>query len=450
VLPRLNEEVNEEWISDKTRYAVDGLKRQRLDRPFIRRNGKLEPAAWDEALAAAAAALSKAPERIGAIAGDLACAESMKATLDLFRALGSPHVDCRPDGARIGAGPRQGYLFNTTIQGVEACNALLIVGANPRTEAPVLNARLRKAWLLGKMQVGLVGEAVDLTYSYDHLGAGPRTLAALAGGEGAFLDVLKKAERAAVIVGQGALARDDGAQVLRLAGRIAAATGMVQADWNGFNVLHTAAARVAGLDLGFLPSSGGLSAPDMVKAMDEGRLDTLVLLGVDETPLPAPGKGVVIYIGSHGDRGAHRADIILPGAAYTEKNATWVNTEGRVQFGRRATFPKGDAREDWAILRALSARLGKALPYDDLSALRVKLAADHPTFSGVDYAPGAYGAETFDPASLGADGAVGEAAFASPIEDFYLTNPIARASRTMADCSAQRLARGQAARTAAE
>ncbi len=437
VLPRVNDEINEEWISDKTRYAEDGLSRQRLDRPYIRENGKLRPASWGEALEATAKALSGDAKKIGAIAGDLACAESMKATLDLFRALGSPNTDCRPDGAALGGGARQGYLFNSTIAGIDEADAILLIGTNPRLEAPVLNARIRKAWLRGA-EVVLVGEAADLTYPYAHVGAGADALGKL----GAFADVMKKAERPMIIVGAGAFARDDGAALLRAAGKLAADLGVVKDGWNGFNVLHHAAARVAGLDLGFLPGEGGKSARDMLA----GGMDTLFLLGVDEVALPK--AGTVIYLGTHGDAGAHRADIILPGAAYTEKDATWVNTEGRVQYGRRAVFPKGDAKEDWTILRALSGVMGKTLPYDSLGQLRQKMIADHPTFGQVDYAPGAADAAGFDPAKLGADGKLSNTPLTSPIADFYLSNPIARASKTMAECS--RLRAAAAHRVAAE
>ena len=435
VLPRTNEEINEEWISDKTRYAEDGLARQRLDRPYIRENGKLRAASWGEALDAAAKALSRDANRIGAVAGDLACAESMKATLDLFRALGSPNTDCRADGAQIGAGPRQSYLFNSTIAGLDEADAILLVGTNPRLEAPVLNARIRKAWLRGA-EIGVIGEAADLTYKYAHLGAGPQSLADL----GAFGDTLKQAQRPMIILGAGALTRADSGAVLRAAGKLAAS--LAKDGWNAFNVLHTAASRVAGLDLGFLPGQGGKSAADMLA----GGMDTLLLLGVDEAPLPK--AGTVIYIGTHGDAGAHRADIILPGAAYTEKDATWVNTEGRVQYGRRAVFPKGEAKEDWAILRALSGVMGKPLPYDNLGALRAKMIADHPTFGQVDYAPGAADAAGFDAAKLGDDGKLSKDSFRSPITDFYLTNPIARASKTMAECS--KLRAGASAKVAAE
>jgi NADH-quinone oxidoreductase subunit G len=435
VLPVVNDEINEEWISDKTRYAEDGLNRQRLDRPYIRENGKLRPASWDEALAATAKALSGDAKKIGAIAGDLACAESMKATLDLFRALGSPNTDCRADGAQIGGGARASYLFNSTIAGIDDADAILLIGSNPRLEAPVLNARIRKAWLRGA-EVGVIGEGSDLTYEYQHIGAASKSLSDL----GKFADTLKQAERPMVIVGAGALARGDGAAVLRAAGKLAG--DLVKDGWNAFNVLHSAASRVGGLDLGFLPGDGGKSATEMLTS----GMDTLLLLGVDEVALPK--AGTVIYIGTHGDAGAHRADIILPGAAYTEKDATWVNTEGRVQYGRRAVFPKGDAKEDWTILRALSAVMGKTLPYDTIAALRAKMVAGHPTFGQVDYAPGTAGAADFDAAKIGGDGKLSDAPFRSPVTDFYLTNPIARASKTMALCS--RLRANAGAKVAAE
>jgi len=427
VLPRVNEDINEEWISDKTRYAIDGLSRQRLDRPYVRVGGKLKPATWSEALDLVAAKLkAAAPERIGAIAGDLQDAESMKATLDLFRALGVANLDCRQDGMALGAGPRESWLFNSTIAGIENADVILLVGTNPRVEAPVLNARLRKRWLAGALRVGVIGEAADLTYDYDHLGAGPTSLSGLSKSRGDFAKALKDAKAPAIVLGAGALARSDGAVVLKAAAGVARAFG---ATWN---VLHSAAARVGGLDLGFLPGDGGKTAGEMMKP---GALDVLFLLGADEIELSAS-DAFKIYLGTHGDAGAHNADVVLPGAAYTEKNGLYVNTEGRVQQGLRAVFPKGEAREDWSILRALSERLGAKLPYDSLDELRTRLFAEHPTFGQIDLAPGSLGPPTLDFASLGADGELSETPFASPVRDFYLTNPIARASVTMAECQA--------------
>jgi NADH-quinone oxidoreductase subunit G len=438
VLPRINEDVNEEWISDKTRYAVDGLARQRLDRPYVRENGKLRVATWNEALDAVATRLNAAaPERVGVIAGDLQDAESMKAALDLFRGMGVQSTDCRSDGMALGDGPRESWLFNSTIAGIEDADVVLLVGTNPRLEAPVLNARLRKRWLNGALRVGVIGEPVDLTYTYDYLGAGPQTLGGLSRQRNDFVKALKEARNPAIVIGAGALTRADGAAVLKAAAGLAKSFG---ATWN---VLHTAASRVGGLDLGFVPGPGGKSARELVAP---GGADVLFLMGADEIELSAS-NAFVVYMGTHGDAGAHKADVILPGAAYTEKSGIYVNTEGRVQLGVRAVFPKGEAREDWAILRALSERMGRKLPYDSLDQLRTKLFADHPTFGRIDYVAGPEAAKGLDLGALGVAGDVRDEPFASPIKSFYLTNPIARASVTMAECAA--LASG-AAKIAAE
>ena len=360
---------------------------------------------------------------------DLQDAESMKAALDLFGGNGVKNLDCRQDGAKIGAGPRESWLFNSTIAGLDECDALLLVGTNPRLEAPVLNARIRKNWLWRDLKVGVVGERADLTYPYEHLGVGPASLGELLKAKDGFAKALTDAAKPAIIIGAGALAREDGAAVAALAAELGAKIGVAAEGWNGFNVLHTAASRVGGLDLGFIPGEGGLAAPDMVK---KGALDVLLLLGADEIDLSAT-DAFVVYMGTHGDAGAHRADVILPAAAYTEKDGLYVNTEGRPQLAERAVFPKGDAREDWAILRALSERLDATLPYDTLEQLRTKLYADHPSFGQVDHA--ATGA-ALDLTAVGAKGDVSDTPFASPIKDFYFTNPIARASVTMAECSA--------------
>jgi NADH-quinone oxidoreductase subunit G len=427
VLPRVNEAINEEWISDKTRYAVDGLMRQRLDRPFIRKGGKLVPATWAEAFEAVAAKIkTAAAERVGVIAGDLEDAESMKAALDLFKGLGVANIDARQDGSVLGYGPRESWLFNTTIEGLEQADAIMLIGTNPRLEAPLINARIRKHWLASGVRIGVIGEAADLNYGYHHVGAGAASLQQMFDGHGQI-----QAQKPAFIVGSGALAREDGAAILSMIGAGAAKFGLVKDGWNGFNVLHTAASRVGALDMGFVPGEGGLTAKAMV---GKGALDVLFLLGADEIDL-SDTDAFVVYLGTHGDAGAHRADVILPGAAYTEKQGIYVNTEGRVQLASRVVFPKGEAREDWAILRALSERLGPKLPYDSLGALRSKLIADHPTFGQVDYAPGSTPA-ALDLGKLGAKGKVSDAPFASPIVDFYQTNPIARASVTMAECSA--------------
>ena len=432
VLPRLNESINEEWIADKTRFACDGLRRQRLDRPYVRTDGKLRPASWTEAFAAVRERIKDlSGARVAAIAGDLADAEAMFALKALMTALGSPHLDCRQDGARLDARVRGSYLFNTTIAGIDEADACLLIGTNPRHEGPIINARLRKRWLRGGFSVGAIGREVDLTYRTAWLGEGPRTLEEIATGRHAFAETLKAAKNPMLILGQGALARSDGARVLGLARRVAEGGGFVRDGWNGFNVLHAAAARVGGLDLGFVPGAGGRDVAGILDGASKGEIGLVYLLGADEIDTARLGKAFVIYQGHHGDRGAHRADVILPGAAYTEKDATYVNTEGRPQRAQLATFPPGDAREDWKILRALSEALGRTLPFDALQPLRRRMADAQPVFSSIDaIGTAAWGA-------FGEDGPVDPAPFAYPIENFYMTDPISRTSETMARCTAE-------------
>ncbi|GGG93964.1 NADH-quinone oxidoreductase [Glycocaulis albus] len=436
ILPRIHEGVNEEWISDKTRFVWDGLGRQRLDKPYVRKGGKLTAIGWDEALTVAAEKLSGDASKIGVIAGDLNDTEGLKAAKDLFDALGVKSLDCRQDGSKLGGGPREGYLFNTTIAGIDKADAILLIGTNPRVDAPVLNARIRQRWLNGKLDVAMIGEAVDLTYPYEHLGSGPDAIGALAKKRSGFIKTLKDAKNPIIILGSGATARADGAQVLRAAGELAKAAGVVREGWNGFSVLHTAASRVGALDLGFLPGEGGRDTQAILDGAGKGEVDTVVLLGADEIDTAKLGKAFVIYAGHHGDAGAMRADLILPSAAYTEKPGLYVNTEGRAQLADRAVFPKGEAKEDWAIFRALSARLNRTLPYDSLNALRAKLIEEIESFGQIDHAPGAEGTGSFDPSTLGEAGEVSSEPFVSPVKDFYLTNAIARASKTMAECSA--------------
>lgn len=434
IMPITNEAVNEEWISDKTRFVWDGLTRQRLDRPYIRENGKLRPAGWDEALAKVAEKLSGDPAKIAALAGDLCEAESMKALKDLMDSLGVKNIDCRQDGAQIGGGAREEYLFNTTIEGIENADALLIVGSNPRLEAPIINARIRKAWLTGDLEVGMIGEAVDLTYPYDHIGTSAADIASLAKARSGFAKVLKSAKKPMIIIGSAILSGAAGQKLLRACGALAKSTGMVKEGWNGWNILHNAASRVAGLDMGFLPGENGLGTDDIVKAAENGDLDVVYLLGADEIESDF-GSAFVIYHGHHGDRGAHRADVILPGCAYTEKDGHYTNTEGRVQLGVKAVSAKGEAKEDWAIIRALSAHVDRVLPYNSLGELREKLYADHPVFAGLGYAPGHSTAAEFDPSTLGASGAPGKSALKGYATDFYMSNPIARCSNVMAECA---------------
>ncbi len=444
VLPRLNEEVNEEWISDKARHACDGLVRQRLDRPYVRVNGKLKPASWAEAFAAIAAKVrGTTAAKMAAVVGDLAAAEEIKALKDLMASLGVTNLDCRQDGAKITGGPRQTYLFNTSIAGIEAADAILLVGANPRWDAPVLNARIRKAWLASPLKVANIGPAVDLTYPVEQLGTDIAVLAAIANGSHPFAKVLKDAKRPMIILGSGLLTRADGAAALSLAARIAGDSGMIgpagsaaEGGWNGFNILHTAASRVAALDLGFVPGQGGRDVAGIVDGAQKGEIDFIYLLGADEFDVAHLGRAFVVYQGSHGDAGAHHADVILPGAAYTEKEGTYVNFEGRVQRAERAVFPPGEAKEDWAILRALSDHLGVRLPYDDRAALRAAMVKDVPHFAGIGAVPVHADTSSATWGGIGVQGNLDESVpVTHGIADYYLTNPIARASETMARCS---------------
>ena len=438
ILPRNNDAVNEEWISDKTRHVVDGLKMQRLDRPYVRRNGRLVAATWAEALDAVAQRLkSTIPARIGAIAGDLAGAEEMFALRELMTGLGVTNLDCRQAGEAFDpSAGRGGYLFNATIQGIDVADTILIVGANPRLEAPVLNSRLRRRARQPGVTVALIGEAVDLGYKYQHLGTDPSAITKILQAPAV------PAEHPMIIVGSGAVSRSDGAAILGALAKAALQFGVVKDGWNGFSVLHTAAARVAGLDLGFVPGANGLTAQQMAA----GGVDVLFNLGADEIDI-APGP-FVIYQGSHGDRGAHRADVILPGAAYTEKSATYINTEGRAQQTVRSVFPPGEAREDWTILRAVSAEIGNPLPFDTLEQLRAKMYAAVPQLAALNTvaAADAKGIEALATKA----GVMRDDRFVAPIKDFYLTNPIARASQVMAELSALRHAAAGKTLSAAE
>ncbi|HEY1604431.1 MAG TPA: NADH-quinone oxidoreductase subunit NuoG [Allosphingosinicella sp.] len=413
-LPRINDDVNEEWAHDKTRHAVDGLVRNRLDRPWVRKGGKLQPASWEEAFAAIARALKGARgDQVAALAGDLQDLESMFALKALVNAFGSTLHESRVDGARFDVSTPAAYRFNATIAGIEAAPVILLVGTNPRWEASLVNTRIRKAVKAGA-RVFRIGPPVDLTYPVTDLGDDLGLLAKLPKEVG---EAFAGKENAAIIVGMGALVREGAYEAARAA---AAALGA------SFNVLHNAASRVGALDIGFT-TEGGIDAI-RTKA---GELKALFLLGVDETDISAFGDTFTIYVGTHGDHGVRHADVILPGAAYTEKHGTYVNLEGRVQVSEFAVHPPGEARVDWTIFRALSDVLGKTLPFDDLSQLRAAIAAEVPRL-------GTLGLSEVDPLPVFKGKAPRlSGGIAYPIEDFYLTNPIARSSPTLQRCSAE-------------
>jgi NADH-quinone oxidoreductase subunit G len=414
ILPRNHDGVNEEWISDKTRFVWDGLRRQRLDVPYVRENGKLRKATWGEALSAAAAAMKG--RRVAALVGDLAPVEAVYSLKRLVEGAGG-RIECRTDGAKLPAGNRSAYVGTATIEDIDTAKMIQLIGTNPRVEAPVLNARIRKAWSLGAT-VGLVGEAVDLTYDYVHVGTDRAALEKLS--SQAISDETK-AKPTLVIVGQGAINEADGEAVLAHAMKLAENSN------SKLLILHTAASRVGAMDVGAV-TEGGLAAAT------EGA-EVIYNLGADEVEIAA--GPFVIYQGSHGDRGASRADVILPGAAWTEENGLFVNIEGRPQLALRAGFAPGEAKENWAILRALSAELGATLPWDSLAGLRSALVTAHPHLGLVDEVAG--NAWTALPVK-----AMGKATFRNAIKDFYLTNPVARASSVMAELSAMAKARAEA------
>ncbi|WP_438956384.1 NADH-quinone oxidoreductase subunit NuoG [Cognatiyoonia sp.] len=416
-LPRNHDGVNEEWISDKTRFVWDGLRRQRLDTPYIRENGKLRKASWPEALSAAANAMKG--KKVAGLVGDLASTEAAFSLKQLIEGMGG-NVECRTDGAKLPSGNRSGYVGNATIEEIEDAEMILLVGTNPREEAPVLNARIRKAWLKGA-RVARIGPQTDLTYDVIELGADRAALDAIAKMDHSD----QEGVRGVMIIGQGALSEADGEAVL------GTAMTMAEAGFSKFMILHTAAGRVGAMDVDATTEGG-------MKAATEGA-DVIFNLGADEVDIEA--GPTVIYQGSHGDRGAHRADIILPAAAYTEENALFVNTEGRPQLAMRAGFAPGEAKENWAILRALSAELDETLPWDSLASLRLALVAAHPHLANVDEVAG-NAWQPLKPKKMG------KADFRYAVSDFYLTNPIARASQLMGELAANAKARANASMAA--
>ncbi len=419
ILPRQDDDINEEWLSDRARFSFDGLKRRRLDRPWIRRDGKLKPATWREALAAAALAMRG--RRVGAIAGNTADVEALYALRLLLERLGQANLDARQDGARLDLSRRDFYLFNTTVAGIDEADALVMLGSFPRQEAPVLNARIRRRWTQGGFRAGWIGPAgLDHTYRATHLGTSPNDLARAG-------EFLAGAKNPMVILGRGAIARADGAAVLAAAWNLVRDAGGLREDWHGFNLLHLFGGQVGALDVGFV---AGLGQAEMLA----GGVDTLYLMAADDFDIARiPASTFVICQGHHGDAAAARADVILPGAAYTEKDGTYVSTEGRVQSGWSAAPPPGEALEDWRIVRGLAAALGVELGFDTREALRVGLRAERPVFARPGVATARGCADASGPAG---GGELTAAPFVLPITNFWQAEAIGRASPTMAACAA--------------
>ena len=434
VLPRLHEDVNEEWLGDKSRFACDGLKAQRLDRPYVRKNGNLVAVSWEEAIATIAARVgTTASSQMAAVVGNMVDVESIVALKDLMMALGSPHLECRQDGAKIDASDRASYIMNTGIANLEQADVALFIGTDPRHEAPLVNTRLRKAYLNKGMKAYNVGAAFDLTYPVTQLGDNPQVLDDIASGKHPVAEALKNAKNPVIVLGAGALARSDGDAILAAAKHIAATCNVVRADWNGFNMLHYAAARVGALDVGFVPQAKGADMAGIIDAIGKKDIRLVYLLGVDEVDMKYFGDAFVIYQGHHGDIGAHRADVVLPGAAYTEKNALYVNTEGRVQEAKRAVFPPGQAQEDWKIITQVAQAVGKPLSYTSHQTLRTRIVQEFPIFAKLDVRNAAtWQAQKATKADIKAE------RFDYPIHNFYMSDPISRTSKTMAQCTEAR------------
>lgn len=434
ILPRLHEDINEEWISDKSRYACDALAIQRLDQPYIRKHGKLQPASWDEALHAVTQRFKQRDvHKIAALAGDMVDCEAMMALKDLLDQLEIQNRDCRVDGAAHDPTSRSGYLFNTTIAGIEQADCCLIIGANVRADAAMIHTRLRKRSCTAVFPIAYVGGKMpkerDFAFDYEDLGDDPSVLDLILTGEHPFGKTLKKAKRPMLIIGDAALTRKDGMAMLASARDIAETYNMVSPQWNGFNVLHSKASRVGGLDLGFVPGKGGLNAPEIQAAVEQGEIDTLYLLGVDDLDFSRLKNAFIIYQGHHGDAGAAHAHVIFPGAAYTEKNATYINTEGRVQKTLIALSPPGEAKEDWKIVRALSDKLKRPLPYNTLEELQARMVQANPVFANWDQITPAVWEK------FGKNGKFLKQRWNGEIFNFYMRDVISRHSKTMALCS---------------
>jgi len=432
ILPRLNEEINEEWISDKTRFAYDGLKVQRLDKPYVKVNGKLKPSSWNEAYKVIADKMQGiSSQNIAAIAGDMADCESMYMLKKYMNKRGVNNIDCRQDGMQIGTEGRSSYVFNTTIEGIESADLCLLIGTNPRREAAIINSRIRKACVNNELKVASIGGCASFTYPVEKLGNGPKVLQEIADGKSDFCEQLKNAKNPIIIIGAGALCRSDADNIMNLVSSIASKYKIVRDDWNGFNVLHNAASRVGGLDIQFLPSSDGKGTNQILEGCEKGDIKFLYLLGADEIDMSKIGDDTfVVYQGHHGDAGAHRADVILPGVAYTEKSATYVNTEGRVQRTSPAIYPLGEAKEDWIIIKELALASGISLNFLCVDELRSSMEIDYPVLASGSIAPAKW-------VSVGKKGKVIDEPFRNSVNNFYMNDPISRASKTMAACSSE-------------
>jgi NADH-quinone oxidoreductase subunit G len=427
ILPRINEDINEEWISDKTRFAYDGLKNQRLDRPMIKKDGKLTTVSWEEALNYIVERMKNiSGDKFAAFAGDLVDCESMVILKDILNSLNCYNHESRLDNAKIEASKRVSYLFNTTISGIEQSDLCLIIGANPRYDATMVNTRIRKRWLIGNYPVINIGPKLDLTYKVTELGDDTNILKQILDGNHPLCEQLTRAEFPMLIIGADVVMRADGAEILNLIHKLCEKYNLVKDGWNGYNLLNKTAAKIGALDLGFVSRMG---VETIYKLVSTKEIEVVYLLGADEIDMDKIKGSFIIYQGHHGDKGAHAADVILPGAAYTEKNATYVNIEGRIQQTLRAVSPPGDAKEDHAILLKLAEHLQINLPYKTLSQIRKRMSEIAPHFVNPEELHKANWCE------FGNAGQITDNKIILNLGNYYMSDPITRASKIMADCS---------------
>lgn len=425
ILPRLNEDINEEWISDKTRFCYDGLKRQRLNDPMIRGpDGRFKAVNWRDALTVVAEVINQVkPNEIVGVAGKLSDAEAMMALKDFLNKMGSNNIWCEGNGPHPNADLRSGYIMNSSIAGLEKADVFLLVGTQPRVEAAMVNARIRKTVRATQAKVGYIGPATDFNYDHQHLGTGPKELSEIAAGQHPFSSTLMNAKNPCIIVGAGIFERNDKDAILSVVGSIAEKAKAVRPDWNGFNVLLLNAAQAASLDLGLIPESD--------KSIETAKF--VYLMGSDDVNLDkVPEDAFVVYQGHHGDRSVYRANVILPASAFTEKEGTYANTEGCAQLTVPAVPTVGAARDDWKIIRALSEIAGARLPYDTLSGVRSRIKTVAPNLLQTDEREPAAFSYALKP-DVKQD--MSKEPFGTAVENFYMTDAITRASKVMAQCS---------------
>ena len=430
VLPRINEDINEEWINDKTRFAIDGLQNQRLDRPFIRTNGRLEETNWDTAISEVSKKIQETiPNNIISLSGNQVDVETLTATRIFFDLMGSQNYESRLDNAKIDPKVRSSYIFNSGISNIENCDSILLVGTNPRWEASILNARIRKQYLNNDIAIALIGNKKNLTYDYEYLGNSLKILENLYNDKINFSEKLKKSKKPMIIIGLSAISRKDGEAVLSLCRKIALKYNIVQDDWNGFNILNTNISKVGALDIGFYNNKFSNNTFRKIEEICSQKKSITFLLAVDEINTDILKESFVIYVGHHGDIGAQRADIILPSPAYTEKNSTFVNLEGRVMKSQKCHQPLGEAKEEWKIFRKLSDKLSFNMPFNNIYELRQEMSKINPIFNQLNIL---HNNEFKD---FGKSGEILDEPILDLIKNFYMTDAISRASKTMSECS---------------